>query len=99
MRQPAGMSRRSCIEVYRVRVFYIMIAVAVVAIAVAVAVVVGSGWHDTEGRASRDTTTAVEGSAPDCDKLPEAERAACRDKLRASSAGAPVREVKPGAAK
>lgn len=76
------------------RVFYIMIAVAVIAIAVALVAVVGSGWDDTEGRASRNTTTAVEGTAPDCDKLPEAERAACRDRLRASSAGAPVREMK-----
>lgn len=81
------------------RVFYIMLGVAAVAVLVALVAVISSGWEG-EGRAVRDTTTAVEGSRRDCGALTGSEKERClEDRDRgALSPGAALREMKPGSA-
>ena len=57
------------------RTFYIMAAVAVIAIAVALIAVLSRG--DAPQSASRDTTSAVAGSARDCGNMTGVDKERC----------------------
>jgi hypothetical protein len=84
-----------------VRVFYIMLVTAAIAVVVVLAAVIASGWSDADGRASRNTTSAVAGALANCDNLTGAEKERCLERRQAgaaSSARGPVRETKPGGA-
>lgn len=59
------------------RTFYTMAAVAVVAIAIALIAVLSRS--DTPPGASRDTTSAVAGSARDCGNMTGADKERCQE--------------------
>lgn len=64
--------------------FYIMAVVAAVAIIIALVLVLGSNRNDTPAGSSTDTTAAVSGSVPDCDKLAGNDRNSCLEQRKRS---------------
>lgn len=66
------------------RTFYVMLATAVVVGLIATVIVILSGGDEIPAPASRDTTTAVTGAAPDCASLTGPDREQCERNREAS---------------